>query len=91
LYEVSAPSTHPPAQASSTSIANVPSVVQVSATPISGLTLDSSVILAAGKKRDRYKDWSEANNLIALKQAKERENISNGKYSLLLLFNFLFI
>jgi hypothetical protein len=49
------------------------------------------VISAAGKKQGRYKDWSEAKNLIALKQAKERENISNGKCSLLLLFNFLFI
>lgn len=91
LGEVSAPSAHPPAQASTPTIANVPSVVQASATPFSGLTLDSSVVSAAGKKRGRYKDWSEANNLIALKQAIEKKNSTNGKCSLLLLFNFLFM
>ncbi len=61
----------------------------MSATPIiSGLALDSFVVSAASKKWGRYKDWGKANNLIALKQAIEKENNSNGRVLVLLLFNF---
>jgi hypothetical protein len=64
----------------------------VSATPISGLTLDSSVVAAAHKKRGKYKNLGKAKNLIALKEAiKKLVMVSTYDYYYLIFYLCSFI